>query len=91
MKTFQPPALPLRVEVDHLTRFRIVEPGGRVIVSGHCSIQQAYMFANAQKMLDTLKKTHEQLVDWGKRNGMDFHLISSVRDAISAADPEWRA
>jgi hypothetical protein len=41
-------------------------------------------------MLDTLKTVHAQLIDWGKRNGMDFKLIDEVEAAITAAEPGWR-
>jgi len=41
-------------------------------------------------MLDTLKKVHTQLVDWGMRNGMAFQLVGTVQDAIAEADPRWK-
>ena len=88
--TFQPPELPLRVEVDHATKFRIVEPGGHTLLSGHCSLEQANVFAAAPLLLDTLKKVHTQLIDWGMRNGMAFQLIGTVQDAIAEADPRWK-
>ena len=53
--TFQPTELPLRVEVDHATKFRIVAPGGRTLLSGHCSLEQANVFAASPELLESLE------------------------------------